>query len=159
LGDINEHLIVLEKKAANEESELDPGKCPAKTMLVLFVKGLLSKLAFPYAQFASTDLCGELMYNPVWKAVGQLELCSFKVLALVCDGLAANRKLFCLHNPDLGSDDILYKIPNPYSDDGRELFFISDSPHVIKTGPECLVHSKRHLSVCFRLYFLWPLSP
>jgi len=66
--------------------------------LVLFVKGLLSKLAFPYAQFASTDLSGKLMYDPVWEAVDRLELCSFKVLVLVCDGLAANRKLFRLHN-------------------------------------------------------------
>jgi len=67
LGNIDEHLISLEKKVT---SELDPGKCPAKTKLVLFVKGLLSKLAFPYAQFASTDLSGELMYNPVWEAFG-----------------------------------------------------------------------------------------
>ena len=158
LGDINEHLIGLEKKATNEESELDPGKCPAKTMLVLFVKGLLSKLAFPYAQFASTDLSGELMYDPVWEAVGQLELCSFKVLALVCDGLAANRKLFRLHNPDLGSDDILYKIPNPYSDDGRELFFISDPPHLIKTVRNAWYNSKRHLWVCLGCISVVPIS-
>jgi len=96
------------------------------------------------------------MYDPVWEAVGRLELCSFKVLALVCDGLAANRKLFRLHNPDLGSDDILHKIPNPYSDDGRELFFISDPPHLIKTVRNAWYNSKRHLWVCFRLYFCGP---
>ena len=80
-------------------------------MLVLFVKGLFSKLAFPYAQFASTDLSVELKYDPVWEAVVRLELCNFKALALVCDGLAANRKFLRLHNPDLGSNDIVYIIP------------------------------------------------
>jgi len=46
LGDIIEHLIGLEKKVTNEASESDPEKCPAKTMLVLFVKGLLSNYLF-----------------------------------------------------------------------------------------------------------------
>ena len=144
LGDFNEHLIALEKQTRRED---DNGsyteKCPAKTMLVLFVKGLFSNLAFPHMQFACSDLSGELMYGPVWEAVARLELCG---MALVCDGLAANRKLFRLHNPDL---DIVYKTPNPYCDDGRELFLISDPPHLIKTVRNAWCNSKHHLWVCF----------
>ena len=32
-------------------------------------------------------------HDPYWEVVRRLELCGFKVMALVCDGLAANRKL------------------------------------------------------------------
>ena len=76
-------------------------------MLVLFVKGLFSSLEFAYAQFPCSDLTGPQMYDLVWEAVARLELCGFKVLALVCDGLAANRKLFWLHNPSAQPTDIL----------------------------------------------------
>ena len=56
----------------------------------MLVKGLFNCLSFPYAQFPCTVLSGELMYDPVWEAISRLELCGFKVLALTCDGLAAN---------------------------------------------------------------------
>ena len=37
------------------------------------------------------------MFDLVWEAVSWLELCGLKVLALTCDGLAANHRLFPLH--------------------------------------------------------------
>ena len=61
---------------------------------MLFVKGLFSSLEFAYAQFPYTDLVGPQMHDPVWEAVARLELCGFRVMALVCDGLAAHHKLF-----------------------------------------------------------------
>ena len=65
------------------------------------------------------------MYYPVWEAVNRLELCGFKVLALTSDGLVANRHLFRLHNPDAGADEVVNKVPNPYAEDGRDLYFLA----------------------------------
>ncbi len=66
----------------------------------ILVRGLFSKLQFPYVQFPCASLTGDQMFEPFWEAVGRLELCGFKVLALTCDdGLAANRRLFKLHKP------------------------------------------------------------
>lgn len=60
-------------------------------MLVFFVKGLFHKLEFSYCQFSCTALSGDEMCDPLWEAVGRLELCGFNVVGLMCDGLAANR--------------------------------------------------------------------
>lgn len=122
LGDVNTHLLALEKQAEAVGSQYE-GPVPANLMLVLLVKGLFNRLSFPYAQFSYTALSGELMYNPVWVAISRVELCGFKVIALTCDGLAAIRKLFCLHNPDISPEDVVYKVANPYADHNRDIYF------------------------------------
>ena len=76
------------------------------------------------------------MYEPIWEAISRLELCGFKVLALTCDGLAANRKLFRLHIP--GSNSMVYKAANVFASDGRQLYFFVDPPH----GPKWVGQSK-----------------
>ena len=53
-------------------------------------------------------------------------------MALVCDGLAANRKVFRLHKPVTTPTEIIYKVKNPYADDGWDLYFIYDPPRLIK---------------------------
>ena len=143
LGDINSHLIALEKQDTEEQQpEL------ANSMLVFLVRGLFTNLSFPYAQFPCTALSGEHLYDPVWEAISHLELCGFKVLALICDGLAANRRLFRLHKPDAGAKEVVHKVPNPYAEDGRNLYFMADPPHLIKTVHNAWYNSKRHLWVC-----------
>ena len=82
-------------------------------MLVFLVKSLFHKFEFPYCQFPCTTLSGDEMYDPLWEAVGQLELCGFNVMGLMCDGLAANRRFFRLHNPT-SKRTIIYKVDNPY---------------------------------------------
>ena len=47
------------------------------------------------------------MFSLVWNAVSRLEMMGFKVLALCCDGLAANCRLFQLH--DVKSNELCTK--------------------------------------------------
>ena len=126
----------------------------ANSMLVLLVKGLFSNLSFPYAQFSCTSICGDQMYDIFWEAVGRLELMGFKVMALTCDGLSANRRLFRLHNPAAGPDDIVHKTLNPYADDGRDMFFFADPPHLMKTVCNGWASKYRRLWVSLAPYFL-----
>ena len=51
----------------------------AKTMMVFMVRGLLSRLRFPYVQFACLSVTGELLFHPFWRAVSRLERMEFKV--------------------------------------------------------------------------------
>ena len=81
-------------------------------MLVLFVRGLFSNIHFAYAQFSCISVSGDKMYDPFWEAVSRLEMCVFKVMGLTCDGLAANRQLFSLHDPIAS---LVHNIPNPYA--------------------------------------------
>ena len=68
-------------------------------------------------------------------------------MGLTCDGLAANRRLFRLHDPKAKST-FVHKVSNPYTDDDRPFFFFSDPPHVMKTVRNCWASSNRHLWVC-----------
>ena len=76
LGDVNEHLLQFE--ASLLEDKPAPPQL-AKTMIVFMVRGLFSKLQFPYAQFPCAKLSGDLLYKPFWEAIGRLENCGFKV--------------------------------------------------------------------------------
>ena len=48
-----------------------------------------------------------------------------------------------------------YKVVNPFSEDKRYLYFISDPPHLIKTARNALANGKRHLWVC--IWSCWQL--
>ena len=153
LGDINSHLLKFEQTFMDKKEDL---MLPhANSMLVILVRGLFSQLKFPYAQFPCTELSGDQMYDPFWEAVGRLELCGFKVLALTCDGLAANRRLFKLHNPK--SSSLVYKVSNSYATDGRSLYFFVDPPHLIKTVRNGWANSKRHLLVSIMIIIILKL--
>ena len=77
LGDINSHLLDFEQSITNNTTSLPK---QAKTMAVFMVRGLFTKLQFPYAQFPSAELTGELLYDPFWEAVGRIEKCGLKVI-------------------------------------------------------------------------------
>ena len=150
IGDINFHLNAFEKSLVEEEKE-EP---LAQSMFVLMVRGLFSELKFAYAQFPCNELSGDEMYEPLWDAVGRLERCGVWVMALVCDGLAANKRLFRLYLPDTPAS-MAYKVPNLYAADGRHLFFLSDPPHLLKIVQNAWSSTKRNLWV--RNYYLPPI--
>ena len=77
LGDISDHLSEFEQTLQDDGTTL---RHLAKTMLVFMVRGLFSKLQFPYVQFSCTSLTGVQMYDPFWEAVGRLETMELKVI-------------------------------------------------------------------------------
>ena len=77
LGDTNQHLLDFEQSLVHTSR---PAPKRAKTMAVLMVRGLFSKLQFPYAQFPSAELTGDLLYEPLWEAVKRIERCGLKVI-------------------------------------------------------------------------------
>ena len=76
LGDVNDHLLQFERSLTNDQSSSPP---LAKSMMVFMVRGLFSKLQFPYAQFPCANLSGDLLYEPFWEAVRRMETCGLKV--------------------------------------------------------------------------------
>ena len=114
-------------------------------MLVIMVQGLCSNFRFPYVQFPCVEVSGDQLFDPFWESVMRLEVAGFKVMGLVCDGLSANRRLFHLHQSV--TDDFVYKVQNPYSNDGRQIYFFSDPPHLLKTTRNAWSSDKRNLWV------------
>jgi hypothetical protein len=64
------------------------------------------------------------------------------VCAAVNDGASTNRKFFRLH-AKLAADlkcDVVYKTPNLFAM-SRFIYFLADSPHLLKTARNCLYNS------------------
>lgn len=123
-------------------------------MLVLKVRGLFTHMQFPYAQFPCTALSGDMMFDPFWEAVCRLKRCDFKVLGATADGLSANRHLFKLHGAGGMASQLVYKVPNPYSMEERNIYFISDPPHLMKTVRNGWASQKRKLWVSTKYIYM-----
>ena len=137
IGEVNDHLSKFEENASSDT----PKPNLATHVLTFMVSGILSNLEFPYVSFPCSSVSGDQLYSLVWGCVRRLEACGFKVVALTCDGASANRKFLKLHKDSQG---ITYKTKNPYADEDRPVFFISDPPHLIKTVRNCWANSHSH---------------
>ena len=154
LGDVNDHLLAFEH-AVEAGAEKD---VIAKTMMVFMVRGLFSPLRFAYAQFPCATVTGDLLYDSRgwvlrYAIVDYNNNCMcvhfvlfpLQVMGATFDGASVNRRLVKIHNPDA---QLVHKVPNIYAGDGRELFFFSDPPHLIKTVRNCWFSKARSLTVC-----------
>ena len=79
LGEVNDNLAKLEQ-ATSDSADVKEDPQMARSMLVFLVRGLFSKLLFPYAQFPCSALSGDQIYQPFWEAVGRIELYGLKVI-------------------------------------------------------------------------------
>ena len=77
----------------------------------------------------------------VWEAIRQLEGLGFYVICIVCDGASPNRKFFRLHGEYGQKNGVTYKAVNRHSKDKRDIYFMSDVPHLLKTIRNCWSHS------------------
>ena len=92
LGDVNNHLSF--ERSLQENPSFIGDELLARTMMVLMVRGLFSRLEFPYVQFPCSKVTGDLMFQPFWEAVRRIEFTGLKVLAATADGASTNRR-FC----------------------------------------------------------------
>lgn len=76
--------------------------------------------------------------------VRNLEESGFRVMVITCDGASPNRKFFKMHTTQNRMGTVTYKTKNPYSPDGRDVYFVSDVPHLIKTTHNCWSNSFGH---------------
>ena len=90
----------------------------------------------------------------MWEAIARVERHGLKVLAVTADGASSdsNRRLFKIHL--LSSTAITHKVNNPFATDGRDLLFISDPPHLLKTIRNCIANKSRNLWVSYFIHVL-----
>lgn len=132
LDDINDTLTELERSGSV------PAKPIATHVLGLMVRGVFTSCKFPYAHFLTRNLTGDQLFSVAWEAVERLERAGLKVIAITADGASPNRKMFRMNSNS--TNPLCYKTRNPYSKE-REIFFISDVPHLMKTTRNCWAHS------------------
>lgn len=138
LGDINNLFSEYEDSAANSKP-----KPLAKVMLTFMLRGLFTNMKFVYAQFPAVSTKGTDIFVLLWKAIDRLTRLGLTVVTVTCDGASNNRKMFEMHGLTNG---LPYKTTNVFDADKREVFFICDPPHMIKTIRNCF--ARGNLWVC-----------
>ena len=113
----------------------------AKHVLVLMVRGTMFNLSFPYAHFGTEGITADLLYPVIWEAIRRLEVNEIKVISVTADGASSNRKFFRMHKKPNDGDTYTYKARNPFTVQGRWVYFFADPPHLIKTVRNCWSHS------------------
>ena len=138
LGNVEQQLLLLEKEDQSLTDHV------ATHVLQFMVRGLSQRLEYPVAHFATSTLTASQLYSMVWEVICKLESLDLKVMVITADGAAVNRKFFRMHlmpSRSNVSNGVVYKTTNPF-DPEREVFFISDVPHLIKTTRNCWEKSR-----------------
>ena len=149
LGDINNAIQDLQHDNATSHPPV------ATHLLTLMVRGVFIKLEYPFAHFGTDNLTAGTLFPIVWEGVQHLEEMGFRVIGITADGASHNRKFFRMHRKSDSDSSCVHKTENPFSEEERFIYFISDPPHLIKTARNCLSHSYGHgytrkLWVCYR---------
>ena len=105
-----------------------------------------------------THCVGEQIYPLAWETIEALDMYDISVESLTSDGAKPNRRFYRVCQKP-GSKGVPYKCPNPFRED-KDMFFICDAPHLLKTTRNCFSNSFSHsksrmmqvcLCVCVRV--------
>ena len=144
LDNVSNELINLQNITQNDALRV------AKLLLVVMMRGVCSGLKYPLSTFATAGITADFLYPLIWKAIEIVKLyAKLKVLYLCCDGATPNRKFFKLHSTCNAG---VHYCDNPFAEDDRKIYFISDPPHLLKTARNCFSnsHSQRRTSILWR---------
>ena len=113
--------------------------------LVYYVCGIATDLKFYLSYFATNGIKSYKMMTTFWRVVSILELtCQRKVIAAVSDDASPNPKFYRIlkfMDPLVDNmKNVTYKAVNIFNPK-RHIYFLSDVPHVIKTGGSYHDHS------------------
>ena len=126
---IDELEVLLSSKTS---STLVPEE--ATHMFVFMVVGLFTEFKMPVCYFPTTTIKSFALFNVFWKCVEELESRDFNVLTSTCDGASPHRKFYKFHAPPgTPKGTLIYKTQNPFAEAKRDLYFICDPVHLLKT--------------------------
>ena len=137
LDETSNYILDIERGTQQASRDL------ATSALVIMVRGVTTNLKFPLAAFATRGLDSTQLHTVLWQVIELLEDRGLKVLFITCDGASQNRKFFEINRVEDNGEPV-HSTPNPYADDERQLYFISDVPHLLKTARNCFANSGAH---------------
>ena len=111
---------------------------PATHVLQFMVRAITGNLNYPICHYATDSITGEQLMGIVWGVIEAVESAGLKVVIVTADGDSQNRKFFRLHpaNHSNIQNGIMYKTPNLFAPE-RNVYFMSDVPHLMKTTRNC----------------------
>jgi hypothetical protein len=113
----------------------------ATHVLVFMVRGLKSDLQTVVATYATKSATSHQLYEWFWEVTAACELVDLRVRVCISDGASSNRKMYKLHKNDYPQDSITFRAKNKFATNSRDVYFVSDSAHLMKTTRNCLENS------------------
>ena len=101
------------------------------------VRGLFSKLCYPFPYFASTGFTSAQLYPRTIEATQILESIGYLIHAFVLDGAPPNRTFYKMM---VQRDEDMFYTVSPFNR-SRRIYFVSDVPHLLKTTRNCFENS------------------
>ena len=150
LSEVQTELIELRKKLEDEAQGLkaQPIKISllATKILTYMVRGTASDVMSCVASYTVDTLKKEDLHEYTWDVISCLESSGIKVMAMVCDGSTVNRGFIQMQKPKTETESgVVFDTVNPFDHD-REIYFIPDPPHALKTARNCLESSGKKKS-------------
>ncbi|XP_033114332.1 uncharacterized protein LOC117114750 [Anneissia japonica] len=135
VGTLGNEINAFERRCKGEEEP------PVAThVLVLMLRGIFCKLHAPVGYYPTKGASSDELFSCLWEAVEYVETAGFRVRAFISDGASRNRKFYRLHSTP-GSTSITYVTHNEI-DPTRNIYFICDVPHLMKTTRNNFENSK-----------------
>ena len=135
-GDINDEMENFHRRIEGGDVQ----RPLASYVNMFMVRGLFSSLAYAFGYFAGEGFNSGQLYPIVWSATEVLESVGFVVRCFVSDGASPNRKFYRIHSQN---GQFTFKTANMHAE-GRDVYFISDAPHLIKTTRNNFENSHSH---------------
>ena len=111
--------------------------CLATHALVFLLRGVATNLKYNLAYFATDGVISLQLMVLFWEAVAILEYrCNLWVIAATSDGASPNRR-YQLHRDN---EELCHKAENICAK-WRNIYFVSDAPHLMKTTRNCWANS------------------
>ena len=140
MGDINQEIESFQARCVDKESSvLTISKDIAKYVNVFVVRGIYTHLESTIGYHASRGFTGDQLFLLVWEATRILKVVGFKVRSWVCDEATQNRSMeFQI--------TLEYVITQLTGSPDKNIYFISDVPHLLKTTRNNLENLHGHMS-------------
>ncbi|KAJ1531379.1 hypothetical protein ONE63_000060 [Megalurothrips usitatus] len=119
----------------------------ASKILTFFIKGVSSNIKEAVATFGVDTLTKEQLYRWSWDVITKLERAGIAIIAFISDGSPINRAFIKMNKPYTENVDVVFDTVNK-ENKVRCLYFIADTPHLLKTIRNCFYSSseKRYLN-------------
>ncbi|KAJ1530235.1 hypothetical protein ONE63_005160 [Megalurothrips usitatus] len=140
------NLTSVEEELASLEAEIRGDKYEkklAKKVLVFMLNGAVNDIRRVVAIYSTDDLSAAQLYVRTWEVIYLVEEAGAKVLCSIFDGASMNRKFITMHS-NSGDTDFVYVTYNMASGECRNMYFMLDPPHLVKTFRNCFANSFCH---------------
>ena len=141
LNDVDKELRELDQYFNDPNKELK--KDIASKVLVFLVKGVATDVKEAVCSYPVTSFSPIQLHSWTWHLIGALKRRNILIIAFTCDGCPINRAFIKTHEPSHTprKSGVVYATINIHAPH-RQLFFISDVPHLLKTLRNSLCSSR-----------------